>query len=115
MTHASEFIREIRRDDATAIVVLAGEVSRNCVPDVERALVNVCRSHPAKLVMNLENVTYIDSSGLAMLITVWRRVREYGGGMALCGLPERIRGIFEVTRLYQLFSIYDTEAEAITG
>lgn len=65
---------------------------------------------PARLVIDLSRVTYIDSSGLAVLIEGMQNVNAYGGKFFLAGLQEDVRPIFEIARLDQVFVIFpDTE------
>jgi anti-sigma B factor antagonist len=115
MTPGSDCIREIRRTAGSVVVVLAGEFNMHEVPAVQIALNELCKGRPARLVVDLGNVTCMDSSGLGVLVATLRRVREYHGQMALCALPARIRGLFEITHLDKAFSIYPSEAEALQG
>jgi len=59
-----------------------------------------------KILLNLGDVTYIDSSGLAVLIEGMQNVAAYGGRFAITGLQESVRPIFEIARLDQVFRIY---------
>ena len=63
-------------------------------------------SHPARLVVDLSRVTYIDSSGLAVLIEAMQNVEEYGGKLTLAGMNENVLSIFEMARLDQFFLIF---------
>jgi len=63
-------------------------------------------SHPARLVVDLSRVTYIDSSGLAVLIEGMQNVEEYGGKLTLAGMNENVLSIFEMARLDQFFLIF---------
>ena len=61
---------------------------------------------PPRLVVDLSRVTYIDSSGLAVLINAMQSVEDYGGLFALAGAQESVRAIFESARLDQVFLTY---------
>jgi anti-sigma B factor antagonist len=61
---------------------------------------------PPRLIVDLARVSYIDSSGLAVLIEGMRNVEEYGGKFALAGLQEPVRTVFEIARLDQVFQIF---------
>lgn len=68
-----------------------------------------------KIVLNMANVTYIDSSGLGMLVALHVSARGQGAEMHLSNLGEKFQDVLQLTRLLTVFSVYDTEAEAIGG
>ena len=65
-----------------------------------------------KIVVNLNGVSYVDSSGLATLVEMLKRTRTYGGKMRLSDLASKVKSLFEITKLEKLFEIYSTEEEA---
>ncbi len=115
MIHEGQYVCEIRQHEGVPVVVLGGAVDMRHTPDLHERLGKICERRPARLVINLEHVSYMDSSGLGTLVVVLRRVHGYGGRVALCGLSERVRSLFEITKLDKLFSIHPTEAEALAG
>jgi len=68
-----------------------------------------------QIVLNLSNVTYIDSSGLGTLVGVYSSARATGADIKLCGLGQRLRDLLQVTKLVTVFEVYDTEPEAIAA
>lgn len=115
MTAEPSSVRSIRWDDSTAIVELSGDVDMHQTPKTHRAIVGVCDRKPKTLVVSLEDVPYIDSSGIGMLVDVFRRLKTQGAVMRLCGLNERVRGVFEITKLDRFFLIYAGLQEALAG
>ena len=72
------------------------------------------QANPTKqAVVNLSDVSFLDSSALSVLVQEMKRCRERGGDLILAGLPKAVRIIFELTRLDRAFRIVATEAEAI--
>ena len=65
-----------------------------------------------RVVLDLTRLGVIDSCGLATLVSVDKQVRLAGGTLALCGLSEMIRRLFELTGLDQVFEVHATEIEA---
>ena len=61
---------------------------------------------PKRLIVDLSRVTYIDSSGLAVLIEGMQNMDALGGKLVLAGLQENVRSIFEIARLDQVFVIF---------
>jgi anti-sigma B factor antagonist len=66
-----------------------------------------------KIVLNMSSVNYIDSSGLGMLVALHVSARGQGAEVHLSNLGEKFHDVLQLTRLLTVFSVYDTEAEAI--
>jgi anti-sigma B factor antagonist len=115
MDQESGTVKEVRQEGAATIVALAGEVDLHHTPEVHKVLVAACQEQPGLLVVNLEAVTYMDSSGIGTLVEVFRRVNGYGGKLVLCGLNDRVHSVFEITKLDRFFKICDSEQEALAG
>jgi len=99
------------RKDRPNVLPLEGEIDLHLSPSIAASLARMFEKKPPKLVVDLSGVTYIDSSGLAVLIEAMQNVEQYGGQFALAGLQETIRVIFEIARLDQVFRIFpDAEA-----
>ena len=67
-----------------------------------------------KVLFNLADMKFINSTGLGMLMTALSKTRNAGGELALCGLPEQMRKLLQMTKLETLFPVYADEAAAIT-
>ena len=113
MADNGDCVKEVRRAGRDTVVVLVGMVDLHHTPDVHEALVTVCEQRPRQLVINLTEVSYMDSSGIGTLVEVFRRVNAYKGKLALCGLNERVHSVFEITKLDKFFRIFATEQEAL--
>jgi anti-anti-sigma factor len=68
-----------------------------------------------KFVIDFSNTGYIDSSGLGVLVSLSKKIREQGGELRLSSLNEDLRTLFELTKLDTLFRITDTRDEALEG
>ena len=66
-----------------------------------------------KFVIDFSDAGYIDSSGLGVLVSLSKKIREQGGELRLSGLNEDLRTLFELTKLDTLFRISDTRGEAL--
>ena len=66
-----------------------------------------------KFVMNLEGMGFIDSTGLGSLVACLKSAAEQGGEIRLCGLLPKPRMVFEITRAYKIFDIYDNLDAAV--
>ena len=92
--------------DAPNVLPLEGEIDLHVSPRVAASLAALVEQKPERLVVDLSKVSYIDSSGLAVLIEGMQNVEAYGGKFMLAGLQENVRPIFEIARLDQVFIIF---------
>jgi anti-sigma B factor antagonist len=72
-------------------------------------------SDVTNFVVNLEKVDFMDSAGLGSLIAVLKRISERGGDMKIACLQKKPRMVFEITRAYKVFEIYETVDDALKG
>jgi anti-sigma B factor antagonist len=72
-------------------------------------------SKPQRLVIDLANVDYMDSSGVATLVEALQIARRNNTKMVLCGMKDRVRSIFEIARLDTVFTIVNTRDLAFQG
>lgn len=63
------------------------------------------KKRPDRIIVDLSGVTFIDSSGMAVLIRALQNMKEYGGKLSLSGINDNLRLIFETARLDQVFVI----------
>jgi anti-sigma B factor antagonist len=68
-----------------------------------------------KIVLNMSNVTYIDSAGLGILVAAHVSAKNNGAALYLSNLGDKFNDVLQLTRLMTVFSVYKTEAEAIKG
>ena len=95
------------------IISLEGEIDLHVSPRIAATLIAAVKEKPRNLIVDLAKVSYIDSSGLAVLIEAMQSVEKYGGKFALAGLQENVKPIFEIARLDQVFRIFpDVDAAA---
>jgi anti-sigma B factor antagonist len=66
-----------------------------------------------KLLLNLADVTYIDSSGIGELVSGFTTVTNQGGQLKLLNLTKRVQDLLQITKLYTVFEVFDDEAGAV--
>ena len=84
---------------------IRGEIDINSSPSIKKTFDNLISKKTPKIVINLSQVTYVDSSGLATLVEILKNMRSYGGRMRLTNLSSKIKSLFEITKLEKLFEI----------
>ena len=97
------------------VLPLEGEIDLHVSPRIAASLNQMVATKPKQLVVDLSQVSYIDSSGLAVLIEGMQNVAAYGGKFSLAGLQDSVRPIFEIARLDQVFEIYPTVDAALAA
>ena len=95
-----------RIEDAVPVVSITGDIDLETSPQL-RAFLRTKISHKTpKLLLDFAGVNYIDSSGLATLIEYFQGVHGFGGKLALAALSPRVKNVFEIVRLEQIFSLH---------
>ncbi len=90
-----------------------GEIDLGRAPDFRAHLAAAQRKKPAKVIIDLKDVPYMDSSGVATLVEAMQAARRGGSKLILCGLQEKVRSIFEIARLDMVFTIVDSCDDAL--
>ncbi len=93
---------------------LSGRITLGEASVVVRDVINKLMGNGnKKILLNLAEVNYIDSSGIGVLVSSFSTVRSQGGELKLVNLSKRIRDLLQITKLYSLFDVKDDEATAI--
>jgi anti-sigma B factor antagonist len=103
-----------RQVDGVMVVELAGRIvlgeESNAMREQIKAML---ASGQKKVVLNLENVTYIDSAGLGALVAAHHSARSQGATLKLAHLGSKFKEILQVTKLLTVFDVHESEAAAI--
>ena len=88
------------------VLTLDGEIDFHLSPEVAASLRAIVANKPKRVVVDLSKVTYLDSSGLAVLIDGMQNTQEYGGKFSLAAMQEDLRPVFEIACLDQVFKFF---------
>jgi anti-sigma B factor antagonist len=106
----------IRRVDNATIIDVSGDIDFSNSPEVRTALLREVRDNRRpRVVLNLSEVRYMDSSGVASLVESLKASRDIGSRFILVGLSGPAREVLQLSRLVKVFEIYDTEGEALAA
>lgn len=108
---------QIEKTDAggATTLKLSGEIDLHASPILRAELQKAVKAKLPVLLLDFSAVDYIDSSGLATLIEYVRESAGFGGKFALYGLQKKVRTIFDLVRLNELFVISGTADEAVAA
>ena len=103
-----------RLDGDVTIVDVAGKITlgegssalRDKVKDLNAAGVK-------KILINLGDVNYIDSSGIGELVSAFTTISNAGGNLKLLNLTKRVQDLLQITKLYTVFEVFDSEVSAV--
>jgi anti-sigma B factor antagonist len=94
---------------------IKGDIDINSSPAIRDSFEKAVKEKAMKVLVNLNGVSYVDSSGLATLVEMLKKTRAYGGKLRISNLAPKVKSLFEITKLEKLFEIFETEEEAIAG
>lgn len=97
--------------DGVSIYQVHGEINITTSPDLKKVFE---KERPKKLIVDLVSVTYIDSSGLATLVEMLKKTRSQNGHFGLASMSDKVKSLFEITKLDKLFSIYPNHEDAVS-
>ena len=101
--------------DGIEVIDVQGEIDMYTAPRLRELIINLVSKGHYQLVVNLDKVGFLDSTGLGVLVGGLRRVRAHDGSLDLVCTRERILRIFRITGLTEVFGIYETVDQAIAA
>lgn len=99
-------------DKTLWLVEISGRLDQELAPLLETELTQLIQEKQDRLVIDLSQVDYVNSAGLRCLVGAWRKAKEKGGNLWLCGLNYRLKEIFGMVGFDKVFQIYPTSHEA---
>ena len=99
--------------DEVAVIEISGRFDAQAVPSIAEWLEDIAATTAGRVVVNLADATFLDSSALAALVKTVKRCRMRGGDVRLCGVQPSVRLVFELTRLDRAFDMFASEDEAV--
>ncbi len=104
---------ETNNNENVTTISLSGRFDATVVGKFREFLNSLSQNGTDHYVVDLANLQYIDSGGLGCLVSFLRRVRQNGGDIKVATLSEKVRAVFELTRLHRIFEIYDDSSAAV--
>ena len=101
--------------DGVEVIDVQGEIDMYTAPRLRELLIDLVSTGSYRLVVNLDKVGFLDSTGLGVLVGGLRRVRAHDGSLDLVCTQPRILKILKITGLTEVFGIYETVDQAIAA
>ncbi|MHB1863704.1 MAG: STAS domain-containing protein [Gemmatimonadaceae bacterium] len=105
----------ITKQGDVSIVEIDGQLIVGNRQELKQKMLEELEGGARKLLVDFSKTGYIDSSGLGVLVSLSKRIREQGGELRLAALNEDLRTLFELTKLDTLFQIAETRALALAS
>ncbi len=103
-----------KKVDDKLVVYLEGRLDVTVATEVEEQLIKLIDDEGEKhIILNLEQVEYMSSSGFRACIAILRKLKQREGSLKLCSIRPSVKRIFDVIELTSLFDIYETEEAAL--
>jgi anti-sigma B factor antagonist len=106
---------ESREEGDRTVVAVGGEIDVYTAPKLREQLVDLVNDGRYHLVVDMEAVEFLDSTGLGVLVGGLKRVRAHDGSLRLVCTQERILKIFRITGLTKVFPIHESVSEAVAA
>ncbi len=106
---------QVREVGNVVILDINGEIDLYNAPEIKETIKNQMEQGKNQIIINLDKVSYIDSSGIGVLISSLSNLKKAGGGLKIIHVYASVRKVFELTKLTSFFDIYDSEQEALAA
>lgn len=103
---------DVSRKDSHAVVDVAGELDVYTAPKLREKLIELVSEGTYDVVVNLEDVEFLDSTALGVLVGALKRVKAHDGSLSLVCTQDKILKIFKITGLTKVFPIHDSVEDA---
>ena len=110
---ARHFEAEVRREPGGAVIDLRGEIDGFAQEALGEAYAEAERENPGSILLNFEEVDYINSTGIALIVGLLARARAAKRDLSACGLSEHYVEIFNITRLSDFLNVFPDERSAM--
>lgn len=104
-----------RDEGDTKVVMLNGKLDTNTTPTAESEITALLDAGVNKLLINFEQLSYISSSGLRLLLATAKRLKASGGDLRVCALNDMANEVFEVSGFSSILNVYASEADALSA
>ena len=104
-----------QRSGEIEVLELKGRLDAASAKALKEKVQSLVEQQRVKLVLDMGDIDFIDSSGLGVLVAALRSANKKGGDVKIAALQNKIRSIFELTRLHRVFEIFDTAETAIAS
>jgi anti-anti-sigma factor len=104
---------QVHRQADVAVIDLEGEINSFAEDALDAAYAQACSDHPGTILLDFTHVDYINSTGIALIVSLMAKAHSAGCRLVASGLNEHYREIFQITRLSDFMNIYPDQNSAL--
>jgi anti-sigma B factor antagonist len=104
----------VRRENVAVVSIADGSLDASNAKRFKQEVIPALESI-TKVVLDLNGVEFVDSSGLGVILSCYRQLVSAGGDLKLCGMAPPVRALFELVRMHRIFDTYPTREDAIAA
>ena len=106
---------EVRDSNGVKILEFEGNLDTNTSPDAEATINELIDNGSTKLLANFEELNFISSAGLRVLLATAKKLRGTGGDLRICALNPTVQEVFDISGFGSILSVYSSESEALSS
>jgi len=106
---------EVHEQDGWSVLAVSGEIDMATAPMLRERIHALLADEKVRVIVDLDDVGFLDSTALGVLVGGLKRARTDGGEIRIACAQPRVRKVFEITRLDSAFDLFDTVGEAVRG
>jgi anti-sigma B factor antagonist len=111
----TDLISSVRHEGSSVVVAIRGEIDLHNSPELRNHMLQHMDVSIKKLILNLADVPYMDSSAIAVFVEALQKLRKTGGRIYLTNLQPRVKGLLEIAKLDSIFVVCGDENEALAS
>ncbi|MGM0369705.1 MAG: STAS domain-containing protein [Bacillota bacterium] len=101
------------KEDINLIVDLTGEFDLHTAGYFKEKIENYLDSEVNNLILNLQTIDFIDSSGIGAILSIYKKIEQRGGKMAIINISPTLKRVFEISGVLNVIDVYDNRREAV--
>ena len=106
---------EVRDSNDVKILEFEGNLDTNTSPDAEATINELIDNGSTMLLANFEELNFISSAGLRVLLATAKKLRGAGGDLRICALNPTVQEVFDISGFGSILSVYSSESEALSS
>ena len=106
---------KIRKENEVVVASVKGRINAVTAPDFENQVLESIGGDEKFLIINLNELEYISSAGLRVILATAKKLKAKQGDILLAGLQGAVKEVFELSGFHSIFKIFDTEKEALNN
>jgi anti-sigma B factor antagonist len=106
---------EVKQTGEIRVLIFEGNLDTNTSPDAESTINGLIEDGAQKILVNFENLNFISSAGLRVLLATAKKLKGTGGDLKICGLNPTVQEVFDISGFGSILSVAKSEADALSA